>query len=286
MPVQLVRLLQKRVRREVEFELSFHADALTIGERFANDMALQKLLIRLGPVTKKRVLIVGCYTGGEDVQFWLRRGVAALDGVDVYDLSATWQAVTPVLAARWGRPLCFQQASVEQLPFADESFDLISSDAVMEHVRNLRAAAGEMARVLKPGGMALHSFGPIYTTFGGDHCIAAYGADHGYDHLLLDETEYRNMLADRALFRDVTGDENLAFWAENEQFSFACPSDYIQIFASHFNIAFTLLKISEQGLAFRRRRPDLWAELRSLGLAEENLLVKSIVCVLRKREDM
>ena len=78
-----VRLLQKRVRREVELELSFHADALTIGERFANDMALQKLLIRLGPVTEKRVLIVGCYTGGEDVQFWLRRGVAALDGVDV-----------------------------------------------------------------------------------------------------------------------------------------------------------------------------------------------------------
>jgi hypothetical protein len=96
----ILHMLQKRVRREVEFELSFHADALTIGERFANDMALQKLLDRLGPVTKKRVLIVGCYIGGEDVQFWLRRGVAALDGVDVYDLTATWQEVTPVLAAR------------------------------------------------------------------------------------------------------------------------------------------------------------------------------------------
>ena len=164
----IVRLLQKRVRREVEFDLSFHADVLTIGERFANDMTLQKLLDRLGPVTKMRVLIVGCYIGGEDVQFWLRRGVAALYGVDVYDLTATWQAVTPVPAARWGRPLCFQQASVEQLPFVDESFDLIFSDAVMEHVRNLSAAAREMARVLKPRGMALHSFGPLYTTFGGD----------------------------------------------------------------------------------------------------------------------
>ena len=114
-------------------------------------MTLQKLLDRLGPVTKIRVLILACYIGGEDVQFWLRRGVAALDGVDVYDLTATWQAVTPVLAARWGRSLCFQQASVEQLPFVDESFDLIFSDAVMEHLRNLRAAAREMARVLKPG---------------------------------------------------------------------------------------------------------------------------------------
>jgi hypothetical protein len=45
------------------------------------------------------------------------------------------------------------------------------------------------------------------------------------------------------------------------------------------------VKISDQGLAFRRRHPDLWAELRGLGLAEQDLLVKSIVCILRKREE-
>ena len=45
------------------------------------------------------------------------------------------------------------------------------------------------------------------------------------------------------------------------------------------------MKISDQGLAFRHRRPDLWADLRGLGLAEEDLLVKSIVCILRKREE-
>ena len=61
----IVRLLQKRVRREVEF-VFLHADALTIDERFANDMTLQKLLDRLGPVTKIRVLILACYIGGEE----------------------------------------------------------------------------------------------------------------------------------------------------------------------------------------------------------------------------
>lgn len=44
--------------------------------------------------------------------------------------------------------LCDAQA----LPFADDSFDLVLSFAVLEHVPNPFIAAAEMMRVLKPGG--------------------------------------------------------------------------------------------------------------------------------------
>ena len=40
----------------------------------------------------------------------------------------------------------------EQLPFADDSFDLILSNEVLEHVVDDRACAVEMARVTRPGG--------------------------------------------------------------------------------------------------------------------------------------
>ena len=53
------------------------------GERFANDMTLQKLVDRLGPVTKMRVLIVGCYIGGEERTVLVAAGRGGLDGVDV-----------------------------------------------------------------------------------------------------------------------------------------------------------------------------------------------------------
>ena len=46
-----------------------------------------------------------------------------------------------------------QQASVEKLPFADESFDIVFSSGVLVHVPEIIAAAKEITRVLKPGGV-------------------------------------------------------------------------------------------------------------------------------------
>jgi len=40
----------------------------------------------------------------------------------------------------------------EHLPFADDTFDLILSNEVLEHVADDRACAAEMARVARPGG--------------------------------------------------------------------------------------------------------------------------------------
>lgn len=43
-------------------------------------------------------------------------------------------------------------ASGEELPYADNGFDLILSHEVIEHVKDDAAALGEMVRVLQPGG--------------------------------------------------------------------------------------------------------------------------------------
>jgi len=46
-------------------------------------------------------------------------------------------------------------AAAEHLPYPDDSFDLVLSHEVIEHVQDDRAAVAEMARVLKPGGRAV-----------------------------------------------------------------------------------------------------------------------------------
>lgn len=46
-------------------------------------------------------------------------------------------------------------AGVDQLPFADDSFDLITANMVVEHLDDPRTTLMQIARVLKPGGVLL-----------------------------------------------------------------------------------------------------------------------------------
>jgi len=54
-----------------------------------------------------------------------------------------------------GRSDTIVNAAGEGLPFPNNSFDLILSHEVLEHVRDDRTAVAEMIRVLKPGGRAV-----------------------------------------------------------------------------------------------------------------------------------
>lgn len=50
-----------------------------------------------------------------------------------------------------------------RLPFPDDSFDLVVSDEVFEHVQNYDETLSEIRRVLKPDGISLHFFPSCYT---------------------------------------------------------------------------------------------------------------------------
>ena len=45
-----------------------------------------------------------------------------------------------------------------QIPFEDETFDVVVSDQVFEHVRNYDETLAELSRVMKPGSIGLHRF--------------------------------------------------------------------------------------------------------------------------------
>lgn len=56
--------------------------------------------------------------------------------------------------------------NAEQLPFADESFDLIICNQVFEYFEDPSRAAGEMHRVLRPGGRLVASNPACYPPWG------------------------------------------------------------------------------------------------------------------------
>jgi ubiquinone/menaquinone biosynthesis C-methylase UbiE len=70
------------------------------------------------------------------------------------------------LAANRDVDECVTADIAKEIPLASASVDLVLSRALLEHVDGVPASIREMARVLKPGGMAMHLVPCRYSLFG------------------------------------------------------------------------------------------------------------------------
>ena len=68
------------------------------------------------------------------------------------DISPGMLETLTATAGELGLTLHTATADAEQLPFEDESFDLVFGHAVLHHIPDLERACSEFARVLRPGG--------------------------------------------------------------------------------------------------------------------------------------
>lgn len=96
----------------------------------------------------KRVLEIGLGQGADAEQIVRRGGI--YNGVDLTD-----ESVKRVRMRFSLHELSFErieQASALELPFDDDSFDIVFSHGVLHHIPEIRKAQAEIARVLKPGG--------------------------------------------------------------------------------------------------------------------------------------
>jgi SAM-dependent methyltransferase len=138
-------------------------------------------------------LEVGCgigYTVSAMAKFGVRDPV----GIDNRAADHRWVYERPAVLARLGFDDSTNPAvqiipgDIEHMPFDDNRFDLISSTSVLEHVHNLRGAFAEMARVLKPGGLMVHSIDPYFSPKGGH---ASCTLDFPWGHARLRPSEFR-----------------------------------------------------------------------------------------------
>lgn len=115
--------------------------------RYSMEWHLPACFDALG-VSGKRVLEIGLGQGA-DSESLIHRG-ALWSGVDL-----TAESVERVRTRLTLRNLPFErleQGSVLDLPFSDNTFDMVFSHGVLHHVPEIRQAEKEIHRVLRPGG--------------------------------------------------------------------------------------------------------------------------------------
>ena len=121
-------------------------------------------LERAGVAVGGRVLDAGCGGGGMPLSL-----AEEADGVVGIDPAERFQDAGVRLGRERGlRNLHFALADGMALPFGNDSFDLVLSHAVIEHVADAPLYLRECARVLAPGGHVYLSTAP-YLSFAGAH---------------------------------------------------------------------------------------------------------------------
>jgi len=115
------------------------------------DLAHAKTLVSGAVPSNAAALDIGC--GGGHLSFTLAPHVARMVALD--PSPGMLAAVSKAAAARGLRSVEVRQANAESLPFADGSFDLVSTRYSAHHWTRLPDAVREFARVLAPGGHAL-----------------------------------------------------------------------------------------------------------------------------------
>jgi SAM-dependent methyltransferase len=84
----------------------------------------------------------------------------------------------------------------EQMELADESFDFVYSLNVMEHIPHPGRAFKEIGRVLRPGGLVILQFSPLYYSDSGSHLPSVLGFNRPWAQLLMTRDQIKQAIVE------------------------------------------------------------------------------------------
>jgi len=182
---------------------------------------------QLAQIKGKDILVPGVGYGRNLFQL-ASFGPKKIIGFDLYEYPEEWEYMSKKLKEKFGTEVIFRKGGFAEMgDIKDSSFDWIISDAVLEHVSDMKDFMEESKRLLKNGGNFYASFGPIWYGPRGDHMD--WGVQKRYNHLLLEEDKYLedvNRIGARELGDSIEG----VFLIKNKLFSYLRLGEYFNFF--------------------------------------------------------
>lgn len=128
--------------------------------------------------------------------------------------------------------------NVSQMGFADETFDLVYSLATFEHVADLPGALGQIRRILRPGGLLVAVWSPIWNGFNGHHYGSTISNPSHHDidlpwaHLIFSPQRLPAYLVAAEGFSSAEADRATDFIFHSSVLNHLGYSEYRQIFSN------------------------------------------------------
>ena len=260
--------------------VGYDVDKWLIGQRGNDYAAHRRRVNKFINLNGKKILVAGSGIG-RDIPSWLKYNPSQILGIDFFNYHNAWALVKNHFSKKSRTIIDFKRGDLSKLDFIESnSFDVISSDAVLEHVKDLESVMYEFNRILKPGGILYSTYGPLWYSWHGDHYSGWDKLENGYNHLLLDKEKYEKYLSKKPFFEHSEDDGRT--WIENDLFSYATPKEYLKIIEkSGFEKCYVANIIEQECLNFSNIHREKWELLINQHQAID-LLISGMSIIYRK----
>lgn len=226
------------------------------------------------PVRNKRVLVIGCNTGG-DCRPFVELGAKRVHGVDIAEsIGADYQH----------SKVAYFRMSAEKMTLDSNYYDLVFSVATMEHVPDICSAFREMARVTVPGGLIYCIASPLWNSRHGHH-FPHYFSEYPWIHLRCDPSQMLSYLLDeriRIAIENGSAETVVNYIADPCNFNMRPSSDYM-----HAASALADFDVLRHALDYEPEEslpPEVLVELQAKGFTSHELRAVTHTFIARKQK--
>lgn len=259
---------------------------LVLPEKGMSILSRRHLLNQYLPLKNSRILVIGCGTAW-DFGSYLRFQPKEIVGIDLYNFTYCWNQVQKyAIKAKLPTQVTFHQVDIADLEnMVTGEFDIIASDDVFEHCKNLESVLKTLHSLLRNQGIMYAGYGPLYWTWGGDHFSGRGGIENGFNHLILDSEAYKTYYHNY-LLNDNTEVQNGGRYIKLDLFSKLTSQEYFELYKkTGFNVESSIVYFSKYAEVLQGTEVVQEVINKNPAITIDDLIIKSHYMLLSKHSN-